>query len=404
MSIQYQQQHDKNISSKYLVENIIPSFKQDDEEKEEELDGSWSELPSDLLRLVSVQLFAADFTTFRAICKSWRSSSPINRPILPLLDSPYSQSPCLMSLNNFNLKCRFFHPIRNCSYQIEIPELKGADIRFSSYGWLLLSRKDCSIFFFHPFNRIKIELPSYSYQDAFQTMCFSSPPTSADCFVIGIDDIGRRFGIIRRGEVGWTLCKFSQSFQPYGMSNCNPLLYKGRCYWLGNPGKVGVFDPHEYLRADDRNDYLCKWNYLSFILPEDLHDIVQKSYLVESNGKLLAVFELHDYEPCIYVFSLNLSSIGPRMKWCAEKNMGNKTLYVSSGGSFSESAVVKGMSNKIFVPSVQDNSNIFYSLRTKKYHSFFNDNSSSSSSHGKELWNCTWIKPTCINLDEEFKW
>ena len=122
------------------------------------------------------------------------------------MDSPHSQSPCLISLDNHT--CKLFHPIQNDTYQMHIPELQGASIRFSKYGWLLLSRKDCSIFFFHPFNRIKIELPRYPQEDAFQTMCFSSPPDSIDCFVFGITFNGAKFGVIRCGEAYWTIREF----------------------------------------------------------------------------------------------------------------------------------------------------------------------------------------------------
>ncbi|XP_030925019.1 F-box/kelch-repeat protein At1g57790-like [Quercus lobata] len=288
---------------------------------------------------------------------------------------------------------------------MHIPELQGASIRFSKYGWLLLSRKDCSIFFFHPFNRIKIELPRYPQEDAFQTMCFSSPPDSIDCFVFGITFNGAKFGIIRRGEVYWTIREFIRGFEPYGISSCSPLLYKGKCYWLGHAGRVGVFDLQKYMRAQDtNNEYLCRWAYHSSILLEMLGDSLHRSYLLESDGKLLAVFELHDNEPSFFIFSLNLSSIRPKMKWHPKRNMGNKLLYVSSGGSFSELAVIKGMRNMIYMPTVQGNSNVFYSFRTKKYHYFCKDHSCRTSSHGEEPINCTWINPMRIDLDEAFEW
>ena len=388
-----------------VIQNLnkyVQSFKQD-EEKEEGQNGSWSELPQDVLCLVSAHLFIWDLLAFRAICKSWRLITPISRPLLPLMDSPHSQSPCLISLNNHT--CKFFHPIQNDTYQMHIPELQGASIRFSKYGWLLLSRKDCSIFFFHPFNRIKIEIPRYPKEDAFQTMCFSSPPDSIDCFVFGITFNGAKFGIIRCGEVYWTIREFIRGFEPYGISSCSPLLYKGKCYWLGHAGRVGVFDLQKYMRAlDTNNEYSCRWAYHSSILMEKLSDSLHRSYLLESAGKLLAVFELHDNETSFFIFSLNLSSIRPKMKWHPKRNMGNKLLYLSSGGSFSELAVIKCMRNMIYMPTVQGNSNVFYSFRTKKYHYFCKDHSCRTSSHGEEPINCTWINPMRIDLDEAFEW
>ena len=374
-----------------------------EKEKEEVLERPWSELPFHLLCLFSAPLILRDLDTFRAICKSWRLSSPMS-PLRPLLDPPYSRSPCLMS--SVKQKCIFFHPMHdNVIYQMDTPELWGATIRCSKYGWLLLSRKNGSVFFFHPFDRIKIELPSYSNWKRCESMSFSSPPTSIDCFVIGIILYGEKFIIIRRGEVTWTLCEFTDYFRPFNDSN--PLLYKGRCYWLGVrgydlPAEVGIFDPHEYLSHP--NQYKYRWKYLPPIIPpKHLDNSLKNSYLLESDGKLFAVFELHEIEPSIQIYSVNLS-FGPRMEWHKVTNIENKMLYVSSGGSFSELAVAKDMSNKIYLPNVLDNNSIFYSLETNKYHSCFSDYSSRNTSLGKELTNCTWIIPSCIDLDVGFKW
>uniref|UniRef100_A0A7N2M6W9 Uncharacterized protein n=1 Tax=Quercus lobata TaxID=97700 RepID=A0A7N2M6W9_QUELO len=64
-----------------------------------------------------------------------------------------------------------------------------------------------------------------------------------------------------RGEVAWTLCEFTEYFHPI-----------------------------EHL------DDSCN------------------SYLLESDGKLFAVFELNQIEPSIQIYSLNLSSIETKMK------------------------------------------------------------------------------------------
>ncbi|KAL0008374.1 hypothetical protein SO802_009876 [Lithocarpus litseifolius] len=276
--------------------------------------------------------FFHPFDTFRAICKSWRLSSPMS-PIRPLLDPPYSCSPCLMSL--VEQKCTFFHPMYdNVIYQMDTPQLWGAMIRYSKYGWLLLSRKGGSVFFFHPFDRIKIELPSYSNWERCESMSFSSPPTSIDCFVIGIIFYGEKFIIIRCGEVAWPLCEFTNYFRPFNDSN--PLLYKGHCCWLGVreydlPAEVGIFDPYAYLSHSNQYEY--RWKYLPPIIPpKHLDNSLQNSNLLESDGNLFAVFELHEIEPSIQIYSVNIS-FGPRMEWHKATNIENKMLYVSSGGS-----------------------------------------------------------------------
>ena len=395
-----QQKVIKDYIWRQLPENMAKEIVQINSGKDQEkkkLNESWSQLPPELLQLVSAHLFCGDYTTFRAICKSWRSSSLISRPLLPLLDSPHSQTPCLMSVGNY--KCRIFHPIYNNAYHMDIPELLNATIHYSEYGWLLLSRDDCSIFFFHPFNKIKIELPSCL---PFETMCFSSPPTSTNCFVIGFTFAAIEVALIRRGEVDWTIRRV-KGFSV--LSGCNPVLYKGKCYCLFMSGDVGVFDLNEYLR--EPNQHSLHWILFSTGLPQHLRDSHERSYLMKANGKLLAVFEVHDCQQCVYVFSLNFFTTRTRMIWHKVCNLGNKILYTSLKGSFSESTVVKGMDNKIYLPNVlenQGNSNVFYSLKTNKYHSFFSDYSTKISSHGKVLNNSAWIIPMLTTMDRELNW
>ena len=123
-----------------------------------------------------------------------------------------------------NHKCTFFHPMHdNGSYQMDIPELRDAFIVIQSMVGCS-SKMDGSAFFIHPFDRIKIKLPSYPCKEEFESISFSSPPTSTNCFVIAIISHGDKFSIIRRGEVAWTLCEFTKHFQPIG--NENPYYIK----------------------------------------------------------------------------------------------------------------------------------------------------------------------------------
>ncbi|XP_022766113.1 F-box protein At4g00893-like [Durio zibethinus] len=198
----------------------------------------------ELLHLVSSHLFAGDLAIFGAICKSWHSINVTRPPPPHNSQHNYPRSPYLLSLLD-NGTCRFFHPQYKGIYQVHILELLGARIRFSKYGWLLLTRDDFSVLFFNPFTREKIELPHYPHDDgAFATMYFSLPPTSSSWFVIGIYQNGPCFGILNCGEDSWTLNELYTT-ETFFLSSCPPVLYEGQYYYMGRQGEVMAFDIYD---------------------------------------------------------------------------------------------------------------------------------------------------------------
>ena len=78
--------------------------------------------------------------------------------------------------------------------------------------------------------------------------------------------------------------------------------------------------------------------------------------MVESDeGKLLPIFvvEEGDTKKPIHVFELpklqvNKDMMKPRkIVWCIVRSLGNRTLYISLGGTFLEPLVPRGLGNKI---------------------------------------------------------
>ena len=358
---------------------------QDDQEskseKKDKLLSSWLELPPELLYQVSKHLSNIYFSIFCAVCKSWRSSAQswhsnaIVFRLRTLLDIPHSESPCnLMTLD---------------TYQEDIPVL---DVRLqcSKMGWLLLSLvrfEYCRFFFFNPFTKVKIELPSNFYH--FDIMSFSLPPTSKDCFVVGIESWG--FGIIRRGEESWNIFDFKRSLpKDIFLSDNSPVLYKGRCYCLCMSGELGVFDLNEYLRNPEGQNSFRWIQIVPRGFSEELVDSIIQCYLVESNGQLYSVFEFEDFNPCFLVFSLNPNK--SQLKWHAVENLRSQIFYVGVVSSISEPAMAGGVGNKIYLPNVQGNRCVFYNLKTKRCQSFYSDYSTNISPHGKEHSNYVWIK------------
>ncbi|GJR53656.1 hypothetical protein Tco_1404177 [Tanacetum coccineum] len=67
--------------------------------------------------------------------------------------------------------------------QVSIVDYK---IRSSMFGWLLLKQNDHThgLVFYNPFTNDLRKLPKAEYNQ-FESLCFSAPPTSVDCMVVG---------------------------------------------------------------------------------------------------------------------------------------------------------------------------------------------------------------------------
>ncbi|KAF5823403.1 hypothetical protein HanRHA438_Chr01g0038961 [Helianthus annuus] len=79
----------------------------------------------------------------------------------------------------------FTDPIFGDKYFIKTPqELIGGILMIycSMCGWLLMCKHRRRLMFFNPFTSDIRELPNSPYLD---TYCFSAPPTSSDCMVVG---------------------------------------------------------------------------------------------------------------------------------------------------------------------------------------------------------------------------
>ncbi|KAJ4972528.1 hypothetical protein NE237_005702 [Protea cynaroides] len=331
-----------------IVEDIIPTIRNTVEEvmKVQQVPWSWADIPQELLSLIQSYLFAGDRICFRAVCRSWQKSLKVPLPIDSMDYSMMVSSSCLMSFStkgNIDL----FYPMYNSRYTLELDEeLFGAWICFSKDGWLLLFQSEGSMFLFNPFTKARIELPDFPHDGGFDAFCFTSTPTSSDCIVFGIhsDSYKVKIFITHVGEESWNVYHLknkkrwrvfncinmsvslsSISFYP---SQSNPVFYGGLFYCLDEQGKLGYFDPER-----------GRWIY-------------DQNFLVECDGNLLAVLDQ------------------PKMIWKNVKSLGDWMLFLSENTCFSTKGVVRGMGNKIYIPRFYGKHSVFYSLATKRYHTF----------------------------------
>ncbi|KAI3464673.1 hypothetical protein Pfo_021336 [Paulownia fortunei] len=346
---------------------------------------NWADLPEELLSLILSNLFAKDRHTFNLVCRSWNAASAA---------SPYRHSHCLMFYQTSEHLWKFFQ--YNNFFYMDIPELDNAEILCSKYGWLLISRDDYTLFFFDPFNKQKIELPTTS-DYSYNTITFFHPPTSPDCIIVGIaaktwcEDV--QIGVLKHGEVDWQSYTYRSKFL---VSLGAPVLHCGLLYFLDVKGNVATFN------ISGQGHESC-WDVNTRCLtPRRLRNNIKQHFLFKVKGEeaLFAVFVGHD-ERKVNVYRL----LEPEMQWELVEDLGDKVLYLSHTSCFGYTARSKSMANKIYFPRFHGNSAVFYSLHTRRYHSFEGNYSSNNSSGLKRLDFATWITPAPTpELPRELTW
>ncbi|PWA87067.1 hypothetical protein CTI12_AA135500 [Artemisia annua] len=145
-------------------------------------------IPFHMLESIMESIVGVEYMRFRATCKhchlaapsiKWSSKTTIKR-----LETYSLMSPWLMVLDQYQGLITFIDPICGDKYYVNTPrELMGDyQIYSSKYGWLLMYKVCTSLIFFNPFTSDIRELPPVPYLASF---CFSAPPTSPDCMVVG---------------------------------------------------------------------------------------------------------------------------------------------------------------------------------------------------------------------------
>ncbi|CAI0407697.1 unnamed protein product [Linum tenue] len=388
----------------------------------------FEDLPPDLVWRIYSLFFAMDPGAagfMGSVCKSWRDivvhgDNDVGGKLLekekkknrvPELDclsqldsvaNHHSHIPLMMTLNHRDGWCFFSHPFHMFTYLKYCPELANATIRYSNHGWLLMTRRfvdvetkllDCTNFFFNPVTMESIELPQgiispHGQQQLQQdlpghrvdwtvSMCFTSPPTSPDCCVIAAGQFPDFALLIwRHGLDHWEIYRHlgttgdGDTFPIAGSTN--PVVIGQRyCCCLAIDGRVGIFDIDRKLFSLHESPF-----------PKPQLDDLKRSFLLEDNGELLAVFDPNPNNPGegdqlgsdIYAMTMNINGGGSSSSLAWEpvvefgRRLGDRMVFVSNcTGSFTKPAKVRSAGNKIYFPSSR---NIYYSLATKKYHAF----------------------------------
>ncbi|KAL6133618.1 hypothetical protein ACLB2K_065852 [Fragaria x ananassa] len=289
---------------------------------------TWSELPIELLEVISSRLSLDDNIRASAVCKRWHSAAVSVR--------------------------RRFHTV-------DFPQLNGSRVCYTKGGWLLLYRpRTLRVFFFNPFTQEVVKLPRFEL--AYQIFAFSAPPTSTSCIVFTIKHVNPTVVAIStchpRAQV-WTTVQY-QNRLPFVSSIwnklvfCNDLFYCQSLtgYW------VGVFNPQERT-----------WSVLSVPPPKCPKKFFAKNwwkgkFMTEKDGDILVVYTCSTENPI--AFKLDQGN----MVWEEIKNLDGVTVFASFLTTYANTNLPAIKRNSIYFSKIcyYGRQCISYSLEDGRYH------------------------------------
>ncbi|CAN0902400.1 hypothetical protein LINGRAHAP2_LOCUS21956 [Linum grandiflorum] len=272
---------------------------------------------------------------------------------------------------------------------------------------------------------------------ACSVMSFSAPPTSPDCVVFGLVNISKYddcewMTFIRRGDRSWhEICSMNRArlywegdrlvarhqisssrkrvmvhrgnrckFRPFpchaefewSEHQSAPVFHNGAFYCLsqgggGGRGRLGIFDPTKKSKNK-------MWRILDVGSCRNFFPTSHKnqSYMMESSrGELISVY-VGQYGEYVTVFKLDEDL----RLWQIVCNLRDQVALLSPTSSMvlpCRELQVKGLENTIQFARFDDGYNVFYSLSTRKFHSFKNGYTSGDLFDTELYLNSTWIVP-----------
>ncbi|XP_010543493.1 PREDICTED: F-box/kelch-repeat protein At1g57790-like [Tarenaya hassleriana] len=300
-------------------------------EEEEGRDDTWSALPTEILNMITSRLILEDNVRASAVCKSWLRSAVSVR----VSDRP----PWLMYFPKAGDMYEFFDPSSLETSILELPELNGCLVRYSNDGWLLMQNpRSDSLFFFNPFTRDLIDLPTL--EDTPFTIAFSSAPTSGNCWLFTGRplDVGQaEISTLLVGmETEWTT-ELYETELPFFFENQNKIVFSNdRFYCLSSIDWIAAFDP--FLRSWEIlnvNPPGCPYNHYHT-------DKGWRKFLAEHEGEVIAVFSRNGIRnPHVYRLDMEHS------RWRNTKNLEGMAIFASSLSSQTRSNVAGQMRGNV---------------------------------------------------------
>ncbi|XP_076926756.1 F-box/kelch-repeat protein At1g57790-like, partial [Bidens hawaiensis] len=340
-----------------------------------------------LLVTIMDHCIGVEYMSFRATCKSCHLAAPLlqwsNKTALRKLHKYLVVSPWLMVVNKNRGIITFTDPIFGDKNFMKRPNVSIRDdrIRCSRFGWLLFYSDYSILVFFNPFTVDIRKLPPAQYY--LDTLCFSTPPTSPDCMVVGFTEGGNGLCVFIHfvaREQSWVMIRFDfGGVTPDRFSF--PTFSDRDLYVLGDKGEVYVFKS------------LFKSKGYSYEKVAGATDCEGECFLVKRDRQFLLVIVGKSRE-YVEVFKLNISTKEWEKIYCLGRHM----IYICGTTCLCIEAEALEMRNKIFFPRLDSKNRnvVFYLLETRVYQRFHGSkNFEQVVGDGREnVFPHAWIEPT----------
>ncbi|XP_010468654.1 PREDICTED: F-box protein At4g00893-like [Camelina sativa] len=224
-----------------------------------------------------------------ATCRSWCKAAVSVRVV--------EKHPWLMSFPKYGNLFELRDPLKRKVYTMNLPKLARCTVWYSKDGWLLMAQRGLKkMFFFNPYSRELITLPDY--QNAFDEIAFSCPPTSDNCVVLAIRFIDE-FVLISTchpGATDWTNEVIPFRIRPF-YNQSNIVYCKDRFYCFNARGTLFSFHPSSRTWSYTCADKLeCPYQY-----DREKYGWSEKGVsLIEKEGELFVMFTSSNERPLVY--------------------------------------------------------------------------------------------------------
>ncbi|MFS7908687.1 hypothetical protein Hanom_Chr01g00086081 [Helianthus anomalus] len=352
---------------------------------DDEVESPLLNLPFHLLERVMDHCIGVEYMRFRATCKRCHVAAPLiqwsDKTSLRRLHSYSVVSPWLMVVDKNRKIIIFTDPMFGDKYFMKRSQVSIHDerIRCSRFGWLLYCTGYSTLTFLNPFTGDICKLPYCQWY--LGSVCFSAPPTSPDCMVVGFTNGGDGYICIHfvAREQCWVRIRLDISGAPPGRF-CFPTFCRKDLYVLCGKGEVHVF----------KNLFKLQGYYSKKVVGERSSE--GEYFLVKRDKQLLLVIvgKLGEY---VEVYKSNEDT----QEWEEIECLGSYMIYICGDTCMCIEAKAPEMENKIFFPRLgSKNGNVvFYSLETHRYHTFHDKHVEEIVGIGiKHLFPHAWIEPT----------